>query len=563
MAYIKSFKDQNWLLPPSLSDLIPKDHVCLLIESFIDQQDFSSFDIQYSGAGHPAYHPRIILKLLVMGVLDKVRSSRKLARNARENIVYMYLSEKLCPDFRTISDFRKDNPTIVKKAFQHTITLAKSEGMLDLSNLATDGTRIKANASNRKVLSEEELIFLMKFVDNELDEWAKQDSLEDDFFEDLRGSDQLPKSSKKKMQKAVKHYISKLKEKGEPFKLRLQNNLKQANKELVENELAKVNTTDPESRFMPSKKGKIEFLYNPQITTERNGFIIANDVCNDADDHRQLKPQVSQTKENLKEIPNYVKWSFDNGYMGGDNISFLNSLNIDAYIACQKEKSDKPYDKSNFKYNKEKDEYICPKGKLIVFQRVGFDKGKKKNLRLYKGTSCQTCPSQTHCTKRKDGVRYIKMFPFEEESRQMKTKMLTEKAKETYKLRKQIVEFVFGDFRENKGLVAFLTRSLETVRTEFNLMSLASNLGKIWRKNLEKLEKIREDIILEIKKKICSLYPNLIVGQPLKVGGTTKTESLCTRNPLDFFVLNPNKILGEFFNKNNNYINHLNLTNIK
>ncbi|MBU0614720.1 MAG: hypothetical protein KJ601_01370, partial [Nanoarchaeota archaeon] len=88
--------------------------------------------------------------------------------------------------------------------------------------------------------------------------------------------------------------------------------------------------------------------------------------------------------------------------------------------------------------------------------------------------------------------------------------------------------FVFGDFRENKGLVAFLTRSLETVRTEFNLMSLASNLGKIWRKNLEKLEKIREDIILEIKKKICSLYPNLIVGQPLKVG-VQQRRSLCVQ----------------------------------
>lgn len=500
MAYIKSFKDQNWLLPPSLSELIPEDHVCLLIESFIDEQDFLSFDIKYSGAGHPAYHPRIILKLLVMGVIDKVRSSRRLARNARENIVYMHLSEKLCPDFRTISDFRKNNPTIVKKAFQHTVTLAKSEGMLDLSNLATDGTKLKANASNRKVISKEELEFLMNFVDNELDEWAKQDSLEDDFFEDLRGSDQLPKSSKKKMQNAVKHYMDELKEKGEMFKLGLQDNLKKAKKELAENGLDKINTTDPESRFMPSKKGRIEFSYNPQITTERNGFIIANDVCNEVHDHEQLKPQVNQVKENLKEIPKDVKWSFDNGYIDGANIIFLNDLNIDAYIACQKEKSDKPYDKSNFEYDKVKDRYICPEGKKLVFQREGFDKGKKKNLRLYKGTSCKACPNHKHCTKRKDGIRTIKMYPFEEESRQMRKKMQTKKAKEVYKLRKQIVEFVFGDFRENKCLVTFLTRSLKTVRTEFNLMSLASNLDKIWRKNLEKREKTKQDMSQGIKK---------------------------------------------------------------
>ena len=489
MAYIKSFKDQNWLIPPSLSELIPEDHVCLLIESFIDEQNFLSFDIKYSGAGHPAYHPRVILKILIMGVLDKIRSSRRLARNARENIVYMYLSEKLCPDFRTISDFRKNNPTIVKKVFQHTVTLAKSEGMLDLSNLATDGTKLKANASNRKVLSKEELRFLMDFVDNELDEWAKQDSLEDDFFGEVRGSDQLPKSSKKKMKKAVKHYMDKLKEKGELFKLELQDNLKKAKEELVGNGLDKINTTDPESRFMPSKKGKIEFSYNPQITTERNGFIIANDVCNESHDTRQLIPQVSQTKENLELIPNNTKWSFDNGYLDGANINFLKGLHIDAYIACQKEKSNKLYGKNNFKYYKGKDVYICPEGKLLIFQREDFDKKKKKNIRLYTGTACETCSKQKDCTKKKDRVRGIKMYPFEEEREQMKEKMQTKEAKEIYQLRRQIVEFVFGDFKENKGLVTFLTRSLETVRTEFNLMSIANNLEKIWKKKIEKIKK--------------------------------------------------------------------------
>jgi transposase len=84
MAYIQSYKDQSWLLPPSIEDLIPEDHIYFLVESLVDSLDYSSFDIRYSGAGHPAYHPRILLKLLVMGVLDRVRSSRRLARNGRE-----------------------------------------------------------------------------------------------------------------------------------------------------------------------------------------------------------------------------------------------------------------------------------------------------------------------------------------------------------------------------------------------------------------------------------------------------------------------------------------------
>jgi len=500
MAYIKSFKDQNWLLPPSLSDLIPKDHVCLLIESFIDEQDFSSFDLKYSGAGHPAYHPRLLLKLLVMGVLDKVRSSRRLARNARENVVYMYLSEKLCPDFRTISDFRKNNPTIVKKAFQHTVTLAKNEGLLDLSNLATDGTKIKSNAANRNVLTKEELSFLKNFVDAELEEWSKQDSLEDDFFKDLRGSDQLPNSSKKKMQKAVKHYMNQVKEKGNLFKLGLQNKLKKAEKELADNNLGKVNITDPESRFMLSKKGKIEFSYNPQITTERNGFIIANNVCNESNDTNQLKPQVSQTKENLKEIPKNVKWCFDNNYLEGSNLNFLNENKIDAYISCKKQTSDKPYDKANFVYNKDNDEYLCPNGKRLVFQNQSFDKTKNRKIRFYKGKSCKMCKDKKACTNRKGGCRVIKKYPAEEEMENMKKKMQTNEAKKIYHLRKHIVEFVFGDLKENKALNTFLTKSLETVRTEFNLISLASNIYKIWRKKQEKGNKIITKNGFNIKK---------------------------------------------------------------
>ena len=505
LAYIKSFKEQSWLLPPNITEMIPKDHVCFLIEAFVDEQDFTSFDIKYSGAGHPAYHPRIILKLLIMGILDKIRSSRRLARNSKENIVYIYLSEKISPDFRTISDFRKNNPKIIKQIFQHTVSLAKSEGMLDLSHLATDGTKLKANASNRKVLLKEELEFLLNFVTEELDNWSKQDSIENDFFKEVRGNDQLPKSSKKRMRNAVKHYIAELKEKGDYFKINLLNNLKNARSELLNNNLKKVNVTDPESRFMLSKKGKIEFLYNPQITTEKNGFIIANDVCNKANDIDQLKPQVIQTIENLKEIPDNVKWSFDKGYMEGSNIHFLNSHNIDAYIACQKNPENNFYGKHNFKYNREKDRYICPDNKILIFKSEGYDKTKRKNIKLYKGISCETCKNQNKCTKRKDGIRVIKKFDFEEDMEYMKKKMKTKEAKEIYRFRKQIVEFVFGDIKENKGIISFLTKSLETVKTEFNLISIANNLSKIWKIRLDKI-RILEKIKFNLRKSICILY---------------------------------------------------------
>ncbi len=486
MVYIDSNSGQNWLLPPSLLELIPQDHVCFLVESFVNSQDFSSFDIRYAGVGHPAYHPRIILKLLIMGVLDRIRSSRRLARNSRENVVYMYLSEKLTPDFRTISDFRKNNPVLIKDLFVHTVTLAKNEGFLDLSTLATDGTKLKANAANKSVLSKDELSFLLNFIDLEFEEWTDKDLDEDVFFNNLRGSDQLPNSSKKKMQRAIKHYMSKFQDTNSDFKTVLKSKLELASSELQKHDLKKVNITDPESRFMPSKKGKIEFSYNPQITTERNGFILANDVCNKPTDNDQLQPQVLQTKHNLIELPKNAKWCFDAGYYGGENIHFLNEQKIDAYLVGHKEESSDAYAKDKFKYSAKKDEYVCPEGQKVIFQKVEFDKTKNKSLRIYKGVNCKQCLKNGDCIKSKSRIRKIKDYPYRAEREQMAKKMKTKKAKETYKLRKQIVEFPFGDLKENKGILNFLTRSLETVKTEFNLISIANNLSKITKHRIQK-----------------------------------------------------------------------------
>ena len=115
MVFIKSFRNRVWTLPPDIRDLIPSDHICYLIESFVDEMDFSEFEIRFDGSGHPAYYPHIMCNILIQSMLDRVRSSRSIARNVRENVVYMYLAEKLQPDFRTISDFRKENEKLIAK----------------------------------------------------------------------------------------------------------------------------------------------------------------------------------------------------------------------------------------------------------------------------------------------------------------------------------------------------------------------------------------------------------------------------------------------------------------
>lgn len=491
MAYIQSLRGQQWLLPPSIEDLIPEDHVCFLVEEFMDSLDYGSFDVEYSGPGHPAYHPRILLKLLVMGVLDRVRSSRRLARNARENIVYMYLAEKLVPDFRTISDFRKNNPHLIKEVFKHTVMLARREGMLDLSHLSTDGSKVRANAADKRILTRPELDFLTRFVDEELEEWARRDLIEDEEYGELRGSDQLPGKSRKKIQGAVKHYVSEYKKKGGVFKENLKDRLAKTGREMREHKLAKASTTDPESRFMRGGKTRIRLSYNTQVTVDGNGFILAADVTKDLNDVKQLRPQVNQTKETLDTLPENVKWFFDNGYFEGGNLRFLEDQEIDGYIPGQEKKKKNPYDKENFRYDSLRDEYVCPQGQPVVFlYETRGEKGKR--IRVYEGVECNTCRRQNQCTKTKTGLRRIKQYPFERERYAMKEKMKSPRAREVYSLRRQTVEPVIGDLKENKSLAGFLTRALKTVGNEFRLACTAANLKKQWIKQQEKNKNLVE-----------------------------------------------------------------------
>jgi transposase len=118
MAFYKDLKDQELLLPLNIRDLISENHICFLVDEIIHKMDLSEFEKRYEGAGYPAYHPKMLLKLLILGMIEGIRSSRKIAKNARENVVYMYLAGLLKPDFRTISDFRKNNLNLVMLSFQ-------------------------------------------------------------------------------------------------------------------------------------------------------------------------------------------------------------------------------------------------------------------------------------------------------------------------------------------------------------------------------------------------------------------------------------------------------------
>lgn len=465
MAYIKSYRRQNYLLPPNLTDLFSKNHVAYLIEQITDSLNYSDFDDKYAGAGHPAYPPRIPLKLLLIGSVDKINSSRRLAKNSQENAVYIYLSEKTSPDFRTISDFRKDNKDLLKQVFLQLNKFAYEEGLIDLSHISVDGTSIKANASSNNNLDKKTLDKLSKYIEEQIQEGIEVDEKEDKLYGD-RGMHQLPKNldDKEKRRPIVRKIIEEvnnaMKEGRKEKVQKIKEELNEIKQNLEEKNQKRYSPTDPDSRFMLNKKGGKELGYNAQISVDKNGIIINNNVVQEADDRKQLIPNINSIEKDLGKLPKGTKVLADAGYEKAKDIQELDKRGYDVYVPGKKTK------KSEFKYDEEKDEYISPGGDILKRSGKYFNTKRGEYLTIYKGIV--------------DGKeRVIHALPEEKVLNRIKEKLKTKSGKKTYGIRKQTVERSFADIKHHRGLRSFSLRGLEKVRTEFNLTCTASNLVRI------------------------------------------------------------------------------------
>ena len=460
MAYINSYRNQNWLLSLSIKDMIPKDHICFLVEDFADTLDYSNFDLIYAGAGHPAYHPRIIMKILIQGMLSKVRSSRKLASSCRENFVMMYLAEKTKPDFRTIARFRKNNKELVKSAFRETVNIASEQNLIDLSFISIDGSMLRANTSKKKYFDKENLDKLDKAIDKMVEEDIKLDELEEELFGDREEG--LTGMDERDLRRIVREYRK------SENKKKIKKNIKKAKGELEKYFLKKVSISDPKSRMMQNKKGFSELSYNAQLSVSKNQIIVANDICQDGHDAHQFIPQMRNINENIK-LKKNTKVGVDCAYSDGENIKFAEDEKIDLYVpsraqAQEFDDKEQSLNHDNYEHNWKKDELIVGKYRFY-FKGVYTRKNGKKILMYY----------NDKLKKKKDVPFYFR------ERLRMRDKMSTEEGKKVYSLRKITAEPVYGNIKENFGFRGFLLRGLEKVKIEFNLVCIAHNLQKIWR----------------------------------------------------------------------------------
>ena len=483
MVYKKSNLNQTTLIPTNISTIISENHICYLIESLIEQLDFSEYDKKVKGCGNPTYHPRINLKIIIYGICDKVTSTRKLEKLTHENIIYKYLSEGLHPNFHTFAMFRKNNSELIKNCFLQTIEVAKKLDMINLNKLYLDGTKIKANASKSKTFTKEEINFLSNFVDKHFEKMDEEDKKEDDEFGNSNGEPKIPDNltSRRKLNEKIKEILKDINK----SKKQLDNAKEKIELEKVD----KINLTDIDSKLIKMKKGlSYEQAYNCQLLVEdKSEMIVCNYLSNSANDSHETIPTMEKFKKDLKMDLKNIEIFQDNGYSNSLTADYYEKEGVVAYIPNPemtkklhgKEKYIKKFCNDNFKFDFSRNQAICPKGHVMDFKFKRIKNKKSNNwTNVYQTSKCLKCKLKSECiglnSNRK--LRDAEINPL---MRKIRLRFNTKEGVEKYNKRFHKGEIAQAHILYNLGYREFRTRMKKSCENEVNLFSIAYNLKKI------------------------------------------------------------------------------------
>ena len=456
-------QNQQFLLPLRLESFIPEDHIARILNDIIETVDITAIESTYSENGSPAYHPKLMLKILLYGYMINIRSSRDIQKMALTDTAFMYLAAMQQPDFRTICRFRSTHLDSIKEVFVQVVTVCKEMGMLGAGKVSIDGTKIKANASVRQSKDadalDKEIKKIRKEIDNILSESIEIDKEEDEKFGESTPYE-MPKELVNRTRRLEKIEVTK--------------------KKLEEEELKKINVTDNDAKIMKHKGGNKKPSYNGQVAVDdKEQIIVAADLVDDENDVHQVDPMIKHIWATLGYKPTIL--IADAGYFSYDNLELLKRNKIDAYIPdnffrIEGRGKSKWFPKSIFLFDDENDCYYCPAGILMPFTRIQKRKD-EPDLKQYSCKFCSDCILKKACTKAE--IRIISRDPREQLLIDMREKLKTEKGEKIYQERMYTAEPVFGQMKQNRGFTEFLLRGKEKANVEFQMMCIVHNIGKI------------------------------------------------------------------------------------
>jgi len=414
--------EQNLLLPASLRDWLPDDHLSYFVSDVVDQLDLSEIERVYEGEerGQPPYHPRMMTKILVYGYCVGVFSSRRIQKRLVEDVAFRVLAAGNQPDFRTIADFRKLHLKALEELFQQMLRLTLETGTMKLGRVALDGSKVKGNASKHKAMSYGRMKETEKRLREEVRKLLNQaeaaDKEEDSRYGRDRRGDELPEELQRRETR-----IARIREAKHALEERAREQAKSKGKDPEQaqpTKKAQYNFTDPESRMLKGSDGFLQG-YNTQIAVEPVfQLIVGQRVTQAANDKQQMVPLIEAIEEQSGQKPEGVL--ADNGYCSDENLKYLARKRMEGFVATGKQKHGerrKP----------------CQRGPL---------------------------PREAGRVER------------------MERKLETKVGAAVYATRKFIVEPVFGQIKQARGFRQFLLRGIEKVRGEWALICMTHNLLK-------------------------------------------------------------------------------------
>lgn len=500
-------------LPVSLDSCIPANHLVRIINQVLEEMHLEPLLRQYKGGGTSSYHPKMLLKVIVYGYTQKVRSSRQIAKAIRENIHFMWLAGGNQPDFRTINRFRANMKAIIGEVFQSLMTYLTEKGYVKLESYFLDGTKIEANANKYSFVwkkstqkNQEKLREKLKQL---LDEIDRANELEDRIYgdndlaelgeqaiEDPAGLEELIKNlnqaleGKGKRDKRVKLTRRNLRKLTKDCLPRIKRYKEQL--QAIGQQRNSMSKTDPDATFMRMKEdhmnnGQLKPGYNVQIGTE-NQFIVNYSIHQHPGDTRCLKEHLQEAERLHGRLPKQV--CADAGYGSEENYEFLKEKGIIPYVKYNlfhhEQKAnirDNPYRRENMPYDQAKDEYLCPFGRKLAFRRTKHrksDTGYISQIRVYECEDCTGCPHRSACTKSQSYNRRIEVNErLEELKAEARNNLLSEAGIAMRKRRCIEPETAFGHIKWCWNFKRFLLRGLEKVKTEWGIICIAYNLSKL------------------------------------------------------------------------------------
>ncbi|MDR3409366.1 MAG: IS1182 family transposase [Formivibrio sp.] len=452
-------RTQSALLPASIDDYVSDTNPVRIVDVFVDELDLGKLGftgVDPADTGRPAYHPAILLKLYIYGYLNRIQSSRRLEREAQRNVELMWLTGCLSPDFKTIANFRKNNSKGIRGVCRQFVGLCRELGLFTETMVAIDGSKFKAVNNRDRNFTSAKLQRRMEEIESSIDRYLVAMDTAD------RQEPSVAIVRKERLQDKIAILKMRMKEL-EAIKIQLDNTTDK-----------QISLTDPDARSMKTR-GSGMVGYNVQTAVDtKHHLIVAHEVINTGSDRDQLSTMAKHAREamgtqNLTAIA-------DRGYFKGEEILACHEAGITPMVpktTTSSAKADGRFDRADFIYDAEKNEYACPAGERLIWRYASIERGLESHR--YWSSRCSQCEIKEKCTPSEQ--RRVTRWVHEDVLEAMQARM--DQMPDSMRIRRQTVEHPFGTLKAWMGATHFLTRGLERVRTEMSLHILAYNLKRM------------------------------------------------------------------------------------